>query len=171
MSPDDLERLEALLRGLPLRQAPAGLDDRLAQTWAGRARRRKRLAAGVALAASLAIAAGLAAVLLVYRGGVRQPVPPPEGTLLTDVRPVLPEPGRQPPQAAPSGPATPPVRIEQVWCTPLGSQVVMRDDAPPILEERRQVTRRLSWIDDRQHVKIQWIVSNEETVVVPLDYN
>jgi len=168
MTPDDWEPLEAMLRELPLRQPPETLDRRLAGLRAPRPRRPRRLVVGAALGAILALAAGLLVMIRVLEHQVPEPiVPAPQPAPLARVEPGPPP--VRPPEIAPA--AEPPVRIEQVWCTPLGKQVVMQNGDPPVLEERCQVTRRLCLIDEQQQVTTEWTVSGEQSRVVPLECN
>lgn len=167
MIPDDLDPLESMLRGLPLRQPSEALDERLARTWDRRARRRKRLAAGLVAAASLAVAASLVLALLIRFSG-RGPVGPGKPENGPVVRtPSIPS---VPPQVA-SRPLEPSTRIEQVWCVVTGSKVETTGDGPPLLSEQCQVTRQVHYVADGGRVHVDWTIPGEETIAIPMDYN
>lgn len=170
MIPEDQERLESLLRRQPLRGPSAELDRRLAGLWSLKARARWRLVAAAALAASLAVAAGLM-LMLAYRIPREGALPKPqERALIVEPQPVVPGPGVEPAPDLASARREPPIQIERVWSTPVASQVVMMDDASPVLQERRQVTREVRWVDEQARVTIEWTISDEQTAAVPWDY-
>jgi hypothetical protein len=172
MIPDDQERLEAMLRGLPLRPPSVDLDDRLVRAWSRPARLRRRLAAGVAIAASLAMAASLLVLVVARRAG-QPPLSPVPGasTELADTQPAPPAKGELGPQKVAGSSTGQVVVIEREWVIPQESRVVTAGDAPPVLHERCQVVRDVRQVDAREHTSVQWTISSDETAVVPLDIN
>jgi hypothetical protein len=160
MSHDELEPIEALLRGQSLRKPSPELDSRIRAVQRKPARPRNRLAVAGVLAASLAVAAGLLAMVLLrgLPGGreeqAQAPPHPPEAT------------GTAEGERAPA-----PIRIEQVWSSVAENEVVLPNDAPPAHRVRQQVVRHVRWIDERQHVQIEWNIPSEQTALVPLEYN
>mgnify|MGYP000573351176 CR=1 FL=1 len=163
--PEEFERLESLLRGLPLRQPPERLDRRLQSLWSSRPRRRRRLMLS-ALGAVLAMAAGLLAMVVLAPPDDRQRSLPLPEEPLARVEPAPPSPSiPQPLEPSPQ----PSVQIEQVWFHPLDRRVLVRDEEPPVVEERCQVTRRVCWVDQSRGITVQWTIAGEETIVAPLE--
>lgn len=170
MIPEDQDRLESLLRRQALRRPPDELDRRLAGVWLAKARARRWLAAAAALAASLAVAAAWM-LMFAYRTAREEALSEPgKPAARAEARPALAGPGTEPAPPRASAPSEPPIRIERVWSTPVASQVVMMDDAAPALQERRQVTRELRWIDEQAGVTVEWTISDEQTAVVGWEY-
>jgi hypothetical protein len=172
MSNEQWEPLEELLRQLPLRQPSANLDERVRaarpqpRTWG------RRAGLGAALAATVALAAGL--VWIVFHGpGGGGSDGRPGGSNGRAVASATQHPSAQYVVAQQTTERTPPapIRIEQVWSTLAAAGVVTRGDEPPVQRLHQQVVRRVQWIDDREHVRIQWNMPSEQTVLVPLEYN
>jgi hypothetical protein len=181
MSPNEQDPLEALLRGLPLRPPSARLDRRLAELSDATpipasprpARRRRRLAVGLATVVSLAAAAGIMLAVLTRRSdrpADAPSAPRDRGSLARSLPPPAVPDLHGPPQPAvePSGPST---HIERVWCVVTGSRVVMADQGPPMLSQQCEVIRQVHCLDDGGRVRIDWTIPGEETVAVPLGYN
>jgi hypothetical protein len=100
------------------------------------------------------------------------PLPGPDaggGVAVTPPTPPVPEVAGQPRiAAAPSGPE---IRIERTWCTPGENKIVAVGDAPPVLQQSRQVVRDVRVVDERRHTRIEWTIASDETAVVPLEVN
>ena len=160
MNPDEIEQLEQSLRELPLRRPSPRLDERVMSVLGMKRSPWKRPALAAALLASAALAASLLLMLL------RSP---------SEDGPAVARPVEQPPFSAPVpssvGIGTLPVRIEQIWSTPVAKEVVMLDDSRPVHRIQHQVVRHVRWIDERHHVRIEWNIPSEQTVLVPLEYN
>lgn len=165
MNGDEPGQLEELLRGLPLRPPSPELDERVSSVWRARSTRWQRVRLGGAVAASVALAAGILLIFLLRNPGDGQPGRPAERTDRPSIAKAVPGPSR----LADQQPA--PVRIEQVWSTPQADEVVVPDDALPMRRMHHQVLRHVRWIDERRNVHIEWNIPSQETVVVPLQYN
>ena len=166
MNRDERKQLENLLRELPLHRPSDRLDSRVRAVRRRRPGSWNRLGRGVAAAAALAVAAGLLWMLAWSRREVepRRPQQPIEPPAIASSLPVSPErdAGEE---------LLPPVRIEQVWSTLNGEEVVQVDDAPPMRRVHHQVYRHVRWIDERRQVQIEWAVPTEQVVLAPLEYN
>lgn len=169
MSNDVREPVEDVLRRLPLRQPSAGLDERVRAACPPPRDWRRRAALGAALAATAVLAAGLA--WFYFPGaagdGSNRRDAGPNGRAVAHVSPTPPTVAQVNENTA----ASAPVRIEQVWSTVASTEVLARGNDTPVERVHQRVVRRVQWIDDREHVRIQWSMPSEHTVVVPLDYN
>ena len=80
----------------------------------------------------------------------------------------------KPPARPPTPPeVTPPqpIRIEQVWTTQSIAGEVVHDGDVPMQRVHQQIVRHVRWIDERNHVSIEWNIPSDQTVLVPLEYN
>ena len=173
INPDEARQLEDRLRRLPLRTPSPALDARIASLPRPVvARRTRRRVVGVAVAA--ASVAVCLVVTVLWRpwhegAGTAHRI----GDRSGDKRPVgghQDHPGLRP---APSEPRRPsePLRIEQVWSTVSAGEIVTREGGPPMQRLSRQAVRRIQLIDDSRHVRIQWNIPSQQSVLMPLEYN
>ncbi len=164
MSDYEREPIEDVLRRLPLREPSAGLDERVRAACPLPGYLDRRAAVGAAVAAMAVLAAGL--VWFHFHGMAGDDNNGgPNGRTMASVSP----PGGA--EVAESTLAAAPVRIEQVWSKVASTEVLARGNQPPVERVHQRVMRRVQWIDDQEHVRIQWSVPSEHTVLVPLDYN
>lgn len=169
MNPDETRQLEDRLRGLTLRMPSPELDARIASLRpATLALRTRRQAAGVAVAAAAVVACLLVTVL--WRPSREQA----GASHSVDGRPRVTVP-RDPPRPQPTPTELPrrpePLRIEQVWSTVSAGEVVARDGQPPMQRLSRHALRRIQWIDEGRHVRIEWNIPSQQSALVPLEYN
>lgn len=173
MNRDEQQQLERLLQELPLRRPSDRLDSRVGPIRRAGAVFWKRLGLGAAVAAALAVAAGLLWILA-WNGGPVEPGPPYRATEPPSIASSLP-PASPGAEGRPSGTAGeerfPPVRIEQVWSELKDEEVVPLDDAPPMRRVHHRVFRHVRWIDEPREVRIEWTVPSEQVVLAPLEYN
>lgn len=164
MNDGNLEQLEDLLRGLPLRRPSPELDRRVATVWRARSSRRTRWTAAATVATAAAAAAGLL-LMSMWEPADDRPADPGRAAAAGA--------GAQPPPPAPAAeePPPPPIRIEQVWTTQAAEGVVLRDGEVPMQRVHQQVVRHVRWIDEQNHVRIEWNIPSDQTVLVPLEYN
>ncbi len=141
MNDGNLEQLEDLLRELPLRRPSPELDRRVEAVWRARSSRWTRWTVAATVATVAAAAAGL--LLMVTWG-------PPAPLEVT---------------------APQPIRIEQVWTTQSPTGVVVHDGDVPMQQVHQQIVRHVRWIDEQNHVSIEWTIPSDQTVLVPLEYN
>jgi hypothetical protein len=132
---EDLQPIEELLRGLPLRQPSPALDDRVltARPKSIVASRRRKWAG--LLAAAATVAAGLLAVFLLWNRG-----------------------GDQPQQAA--TPKTP----APVGASVATEEVVTAHGGPAMRRVRQQIVREVRSLDRQHNATIEWRSEQTEIV-------
>lgn len=168
MHPDEIRQLEDRLRQLPLRTPSPELDARIALARPVVVRRTRRPLAGVAVAAAAVAACLLVSVLWPIRreqsGTARRTDDKPPAAAQQDLHRPRPTPSESPrPSEA--------LRIEQVWATVSAGEVVTRDGGPPMQRLSRHAVRRVRVIDDSRHVRIEWNIPSQESVLVPLEFD
>jgi hypothetical protein len=142
MNEDNLEPIEDLLRGLPLRRPSPALDDRvLAARPKSVPASRRRKWAGL-LTATATVAAGLLAVVLLWNRG-----------------------NDQPQQAATPKPQPP----ASVGASVPTEEVVQSNGGPVTRRLRQQVVREVRSLDRQHDAVIEW--RSEQTEIVPWQYN
>ena len=173
VNPDEARQLEDRLRRLPLRTPSPELDARIASLRPPVvARRTRRRVVGVATAAAAVAVCLLVTVLW-------RPWPEGAGTAhrsgdrAGDKLPAAARQDRPRPEPAPVEPQRPsePLRIEQVWSTVSAGEIVTRDGGAPMQRLSRQAVRRVRVIDDSRHVRIQWNIPSQQSVLMPLEFN
>lgn len=149
------DEIEILLGRMPLRKAPASLDDRVI----GRRRRRRILVWSLASGTVAAAAAALVVAIIlnagdgnvVARGGPPAPAAPAEAVA----------------QADPAGP----VRVERNWSTVAYEGVVTPDNQMPLMKFRRRTLGQVQVIDKAGGRKMDMTVPGEEVILIkaPVD--
>lgn len=161
MNPNETRQLEDRLRGLALRTPSPGLDARVASLRpATLPRRTLRQAAGVAMAAAAVAACLLVTVL--WRPSHEQAGAGSKPLVVAPQDHARPKPTPTPAE---------PLRIEQVWSTISVGEVVARDGQPPMQRLSRHALRRIQWIDEGRHVRIEWNIPSQQSALVPLEFN
>ena len=165
MNEREIEQLEALLQALPLREPSAELDRRVAALGQPAAtprvqiRRRGLKRAAWAAAALVTTAAAIIGVCLLqlpaHRGSVALPA------VAQTTPPVY------------AAPKVSPVQIEQTWSVPTSHELVASETEgeAPVSRVQKQVVRHVEWIDEQQHVYLQWTMPGEEVSEEALEYN
>ncbi|NQU20564.1 MAG: hypothetical protein HQ567_04725 [Candidatus Nealsonbacteria bacterium] len=162
MNDGNLEQLEDLLRELPLRRPSPELDRRVEATWQARSSRPNRWTVGAAVATLAATAAGLLLILT---------WDPAENRVGDRPAPVVAGVEKPPAPAPPEKSPPQPIRIEKVWTTQSTAGVVVHDGDVPMQRVHQQIVRHVRWIDEQNHVNIEWTIPSDQTVLVPLEYN
>jgi len=171
---EDLREVEDLIRDLPLRRPSSGLDDRLASVWPARTVVRRWWKLGAAVAAAAALAAAVVVMLLRNAGDdlPQGPAAPRGGPAVAEA-PQPEELEDLPPIEEPEDRPSQPIRIEKLWTVPAAGQqdLVLSDETTPMYRLSHQVVRHVRWIDEANHVHIEWNIPSRQEVLVPLQYN
>jgi len=150
------DEIETLLGRMPLRKAPASLDDRVI----GRRRRRRILAWSLASGTVAAAAAALVVAIILNAG---------DGDLVARGGPSAPAaaPAEAVAQADPAGP----VRVERNWSTVAYEGVVTPDNQMPLMKFRRRTLGQVELIDKAGGRKMDMTVPGEEVILIkaPVD--
>ena len=164
MNDDNLEQLEDLLRELPLRRPSPELDRRVDAVWRARSSRWTRWTVAATVATVAAAAAGLLLML------TWDPAENGSADHSTEIVADVEKPPSRPP-TPPEVTAPQPIRIEKVWTSQSTTGVVVHDGDVPMQQVHQQIVRHVRWIDEQNHVSIEWTIPSDQTVLVPLEYN
>jgi len=165
MNDGNLEQLEDLLRELPVRRPSPELDRRVEAVWRARSSRWTRWTVAATVATVAAAAAGL--LLMAMWNSTKVRLTDLGGPAIVNVeKPPSPQPVPPPEKSLPQ-----PIVIEKVWTTQSTTGVVVHDGDVPMQQVHQQIVRHVRWIDEQNHVNIEWTIPSDQTVLVPLEYN
>ena len=166
MNDGNLEQLEDLLRKLPLRRPSPELDRRVEAVWRARSSRWTRWTVAATVATVAAAAAGLL-LMLTWDSAENGSADRGAAAVVDAEKP----PSRQPVPLTPEVSPPQPILIEKVWTTQSTAGGVVHDGDVPMQRVHQQIVRHVRWIDEQNHVSIEWTIPSDQTVLVPLEYN